>query len=512
MSNRTVGRRIFPLLFLMNGLIARADYSNTVMSLNPVAYWPLNEAPRTDPGLNQMTNEPDLEFQYCGNITPGVASAIAANTNTAATFDGVTSCLIASFRPALSLPAPFTIEGWFRPASASAACVCSCGGFGARRSGWAVYYDPFHGWNFRLHTKNSPAPSLNIEGGDCSVGAWHHVAAVYNGTNGWLYVDGSLAAGPAAVNDFTPNQSGVFTIGTRSDNSFPFNGSADEVVLYTNALPSSVIETHYETGTNPAPSESYAALIKSQKPLLYWKADEALFRSNVLTTNLTLALATSEAMITNSQLQILKIAFNYGSLGDAANGTYLSGVRPGLRGPPFRGFGPTSFACGFESSFGGYIDCTSNALLNITGPMTAIAWVKATPGVKRFQTFLGRGNSSWRADVDWYGIMRWADGNENPDAIGITMVNDGSWHFFAGVYDGATNSVYVDGKLEGVSRTVYPIAGCQCKTIIGSVGDYLSERQFQGSVAQVAIYTNALAAAEILRLYQSAESSRAAYK
>jgi hypothetical protein len=353
---------------------------------------------------------------------------------------------------------------------------------------------------------------LSIEGGDCSVGVWHHVAAVYNGTNGWLYVDGSLAAGPAAAKDFTPNQNGAFTIGTRSDNGFPFNGGADEVVLYTNALSASTIQTHYENGTNPAPSESYAALIDSQKPLLYRRLDEASFRSNAAKTDLALAPAGSEAIPTNSQPEISKIAFNYGSLGEAANGSYVSGVRPSLRGPPFPGFGPGSFACGFDKNVGGYIDCTSNTVLNITGPMTAVAWIKATPGVKRFQTFLGRGNNSWRADVDWFGIMRFADGNENPDAVGITMVNDGLWHFFAGVYDGATNYVYVDGKLEGVSRTVSRITGCECKTIIGSVGDYLSDRQFQGSLAQVAIYTNALEAAEILRLYQSAKPSTSAHK
>jgi hypothetical protein len=508
MSNRSLVRRVSPLIVLMNALITRADYSNTVMSLNPVAYWPLNEQFRTD----QMTNEPDLELKFYGNITLRVAGPIAADTNTAAEFDGASACLFAPFHPALSVPAPFSIEGWFRPGSTSAACICSCGSFGARRSGWALYYDPFHGWNFRLHTQNSPAPSLSIEGGNCSVGAWHHVAAVYNGTNGWLYVDGSLAAGPTAVNDFTPNQNGAFTIGTRSDNGFPFNGSADEVVLYTNALSASGIQSHYENGTNPVPSETYAALIHSQKPLLYWRADEARFRSKAVTMNLALTPVGSEASITKSQPEPSKIALNYGSLGATAKGTYISGARPGLPGPPFPGFGPASFACGFATNNGGYIDCTANALLNITGPMTAIAWVKATPGVKRFQTFLGRGNNSWRADVDWYGIMRWADGNENPDAIGVTPVNDGSWHFFAGVYDGSNNSVYVDGKLEGVSITMHRIAGCQCETIIGSVGDYLSDRQFQGGVAQVAIYTNALEAAEILRLYQSAQSATAAHK
>jgi len=78
------------------------------------------------------------------------------------------------------------------------------------------------------------------------------------------------------------------------------------------------------------------------------------------------------------------------------------------------------------------------------------------------------------------------------------------WHFFAGIYDGGTNYVYLDGKLEGVSRALSRVAGREGKTIIGSVEDYLSDRQFEGSVAQVAIFTNALSAQDILRLYQSA--------
>jgi hypothetical protein len=482
--SRAPGDRILALLLLMSGLSARADYSNTVMSFNPVAYWPLSERPSGPVAVNEGS-DPDLKVYYSGSITSAVAGAIVAETNTAASLDGSTAYLIAPFDPALSLRGPFSIEGWFRPASAFPGCICSCGGFGAKRSGWVIYYEPFHGWNFRLHSHNSPAPSLSIEGGDTSVGVWHHVVAVYDGMNGCLYVDGSLAAGPAPVKEFMPNQDGAFTIGTRNDNLMPFAGGVDEVAVYTNALPASVIHGHHENGTNRSPSEPYASLIRAEHPLLYCRLEDPIPSSPPAT------IATS--------------AINYGSLGAAANGTYMLGARPGSPGPPHTGFGPRSFACKFYPNFGGYVDCLSDARLNITGPMTATAWVKATPGVNRFQTFLGRANLSWRADVDWFGILRWADGNDNPDATGVTAVNDDYWHFFAGAYDGGTNYVYVDGKLQGVVAAPSRIVGCRCKTIIGSVGDYLTDRAFAGSVAQVAIYTNALSAAEILRLYQSAE-------
>jgi hypothetical protein len=165
----------------------------------------------------------------------------------------------------------------------------------------------------------------------------------------------------------------------------------------------------------------------------------------------------------------------------------------------------TSFACEFDPSFGGYVDCTAHAGLNINGPMSAIAWIKATRGVNRFQTFLGRSDLSWRGSVNWYGIMRWTAGNANPDAVGQSRVNDGAWHFFAGAYNGRMNSAYVDGKLEATVAASSSIAGSDGKTLIGTVGDYLHKRQFQGSVAQVAILTNALRAEDILRIYHSAE-------
>jgi hypothetical protein len=484
----------------MGGPNLRADYSNTVLSLKPVAYWPLNEhseRPDGDGALSQLTAHSSHDLYYSEGVT-STAGALVAETNSAVALDGFTGYLAFPLEPSLGLTSPFSVEGWFKPNNAAPACICSCGTFGSQRSGWALYYDPNYGWSFRLHATNSLAPSLNIEGGNSASGVWRHLVAVLDGTNGSLYVDGSLAAGPVAASGFTPTQDRQFTIGTRSDHAFPFGGSVDEVALYTNALAASVIEEHYRSGTNRSPSHSYASLIRRQHPLLYFRLDE---------TNAFTAAVKSSASSPGDEAQIRerRIAFNYGSFGVDVNGTYQLGARPGSPGAPFHGLGSGGFACEFDGSFRGHVNCSSDSRLNITGPMTAIAWIKARPAGNRFQTFLGRSDFSWRADVDWEGLMRWADGKDNSDAVGVTHVNNGKWYFFAGVYDGGTNYVYVNGKLEGISRAFSPVAGSDGPTIIGSVGDYLHDRQFQGSVAQVAIFTNALSAEDILRLYRSAD-------
>jgi len=75
----------------MNAFVARADYSNTVMSFNPAAYWPLNETPGADVASSQTLSNPDLEFHSSGKVTSGVAGAIAADRNTAIALDGSTA-------------------------------------------------------------------------------------------------------------------------------------------------------------------------------------------------------------------------------------------------------------------------------------------------------------------------------------------------------------------------------------------------------------------------------------
>src|SRR6476469_1174671 len=41
---------------LLAPAVSRADYSNTVMSFNPIAYWPLNETNQPPPAATTATN------------------------------------------------------------------------------------------------------------------------------------------------------------------------------------------------------------------------------------------------------------------------------------------------------------------------------------------------------------------------------------------------------------------------------------------------------------------------
>ncbi len=81
-------------------------------------------------------------------------------------------------------------------------------------------------------------------------GQWHHVAAVYDGTNIYLYVDGTLDTSTPATGLIIQNSFPV-CLGENPDAPLPyyFNGAEDEVALYNRALSSQEIQSIYQAGS-----------------------------------------------------------------------------------------------------------------------------------------------------------------------------------------------------------------------------------------------------------------------
>jgi hypothetical protein len=468
-------------------LSARADhaYSNAVMALAPVAYWPLDETNEPPPAGNLATNLGTSGSAYDGYYGSGVATdvpgALVADPDTAASFNGSSGYLDIPYGPVATIGAPFTAEAWLNAEGNSGTyCALSAGQFGSPRAGWLIY-NVGSGWSFRLYNLNGTATSLNLTGGTIDAN-WHHIVAVFDGTNGRLYQDGVLVAGPTAATGYVPNPSTDLTIGARSDGGFVFAGEIDEVAIYTNVLSSTDVQAHYNNGTSTSPSQTYASLILADKPAFYYRLDETI-----------------------SSPSSSVVATNYGSLGATVDGTYLAGTIPGTAGPAGKGFGSVSYGTTFVPAGGGYVDCTTDPGLDITTNITVAAWFKGAPADNRFQSFVGRSDNSWRADLDGNGVAHFADG-PNPDAVGQKFVNDGKWHFFTGVYDGSAVYVYIDGVLDQTNVATAAVSGDpSADTVIGGVGDYIPGRLFKGSVSQVAVFAGSLSASQIQTLYYAGE-------
>jgi hypothetical protein len=357
---------------------ALADYSNTVASLGPVAYWRLNET--QVPPADFATNSGTLGFlgngYYTGSVVHPSTGALANGAGSSATFDRSGAKVSIPYVPALSVAAPFSVEAWVNPGDApppdgqsGLSAVLSCAHMGGNRSGWLIY-QASAGWNFRLYNENGGTTWASVTGGPAPVaGTWYHLAATYDGTNVTVYVNGVATTAVVPAGTFVPNKDGALTVGTRSDTAFSYNGSVDEVAFYTTTLSATEIQAHYANGSSATPAATYASLVKALNPLVYLDFDEPFYIPKEITE--------------------LPLAKNTGSLGAEADGRYMPGSFPGEPGVPYSGMGTNNYSTRFNIGSGGYIDAGVSESLNFFAPFTLVAWFKEDFADGHFTSFIG---------------------------------------------------------------------------------------------------------------------------
>jgi hypothetical protein len=512
------------------------NYFASVVSLNPLAYWPLNETTQATPFGAQNIGTLGLAYDgfYNGNVTYQEAGALAsAATNYAIATDGTNGEVSLPYSLALSNEPPFTVEAWLQSAvPTTAACALACEDANNPRSGWLLYMDETGGagyYNFRAYNKNGTATSIDLQAGTAvAANTWHHVVVVVN-TNGnpapnssgvypagsvtaTLYLDGQLSA-TSPASGYGINDNGAFTIGARSDNGFYFAGEEDEVAYYPTALSSNTIFAHYAAGTNTAPLTPYYQLVKASNPLLFYQLDESG---------------------TYPPESVEPLALNYGASGPSDNGYYLPGTLPAaVPGPNVAGFpgtGSNNVAVTFNHLYwltgsasgngtpgiSGFVDVPFNYYdsLNVLSPVTMAAWIQAAPtkGRTGWECFFGRGDSSLRLQLldnepAADSIMQFGDSGLYVNGTGAAAnPNDGNWHFVVGTWDAETMSIYVDGLLNGTN--IYPNlpGGNTTEDLtIGESPDNEPNRVFDGNMAQVALFAYALSPAQVQSLYDAAQ-------
>lgn len=456
------------------------QYATAVQAFNPAGYWRLNETQQPT-GQGIATNLGSLGASANGTyqgVPAWVSGALPGNSNQAATISG--DYVQVPYINALSLDAPFTIEAWLKPAAVQTtgnfACALACGEFASPRSGWLIYQSST-GWNLRMYNQNGITTSLSIEGGTVPVaGTWYHVAAVYDGSTATIYVNGVGVSG--VPTGFVPNVDGALTLGIRSDQTFPFNGTMDEVAIYGSVLSAATVLGHYQNGTNRTPATPYPQLIQAANPLAYFRLDQPI---------------------------PLPVANNLGTVGTIANGIYEPGAAPGQPGVPYAGLGNSNYSCRLNG-LAGYVN-VPNTAVNLTGPITLMAWVKANQANGNVQSVLSRGAASYHLDLNENGVPGFCDGQSSAKEIyGTNRVDDGLWHHLAGVYDGAHSQyLYVDGQLAASSTTATTaVAGNANDLWIGGSPEAGPTGIFSGLLDEVAVFTNALSAAQVRQVFDSA--------
>jgi hypothetical protein len=537
---------------------AQSSYSNAVMSLNPVAYWPLTEtaapAPEdmytaTNLGTAQAAANGFYETWWTNsgstfvlsnvNNTVHPAGLIAGDGDTAMKCGGTGQYLVVPRAtngvtiPAVTLQAPFSVEFWVQINSTNAQRqILAEGGntvefpdYGNAlgQGGIEVGINKNH---FYWKTYNGPG---GVNGGTSLAApndanfsnAVDHVVLTFDGAKKTIYVNGvavvssTLTSKNSQGQVFVPDAVSPLIIGDgtelgTSSGVLPYDGTIDEFAIYPTLLSPSAIANHYMTGTNPAPATSYVQTVLADSPTIYLRLGEPAFTAPALTS--------------------LPVATNYGILGASANGLYQPGTAPGSAGPSYGGFGSPSYAVALNG-FNGGVDVGGGSLpslLNPTGsqPMTIMTWFRGNPADAgpRIQALVSHGTNSFRLGIDNVPANYFNPGAGPQISVNSTNsyvqlagmdLNDGQWHLATGVSDGTNDFLYLDGLLVSSATSVTNIPGNLRDLILGGDPFFLGPLPsapvgyrgglfYDGSIAQVAYFTNALSATQIQQVFSAA--------
>jgi len=209
-------------------------------------------------------------------------------------------------------------------------------------------------------------------------------------------------------------------------------------------------------------------------------------------------------------------AANSGSLAAMAAGQFLGGSTPGVAGPrapEFPGFEPGNLAARFDGP-DGRVEVPYSAALNPAEAFTIEAWVKpARAGgptawvVSSMDVDGGRNGyalaQDYTAKNEWE--FRLGDGNGYVAMPHGGTVDPTRWQYVAGVFDGTTARLYVNGALAASSTLARPFnPNTREKLLIGGRVNAPNPYYYAGDVDEVAVTARALSAEDIAARYRMA--------
>jgi hypothetical protein len=341
----------------------------------------------------------------------------------------------------------FTIEFWFKAGGSSGGMLVNSGGY-TTATGYtgATSVDR---WVY-LNSSNQLEFGLGSGANDLAAGTytnatnagWHLVDAVASNVSGvqtnTLYVDG-ISIGSTATGDTATHSNQSWRVGCDDTNNLnlsptnnAFNGSMDDVAIYTTALSQARVTAHY--GAKAA--ATYSTTINSDSPTLYWRLDDP-----------------------DAKLQLTD------SSGNGHTGHYLGIATGGSATLSASGAllhaQSTSTAATYSSAWG--VNGTSQNVA--TGyAATEEAWFKTANGYANGGTILALCNTN-SVFAGAYERLLWMDntGKVNFGAFpsGTVKVistassyNDGNWHMVDASVGAAGQKLYIDGSLVASDVTV----------------------------------------------------------
>jgi hypothetical protein len=487
-------------LALAATLPAGADnYQSAVVSQSPVGYWRLDDTVQppvlpiyaADLGklgaAGEGTNVLDAIRGQPGALFESSATSYRfSNPGWVVTYLG--SHVDVAGNTSLNPNGPFSVELWAKPSSQAPdlfSPVCSLDASensNNSREGYIIYYDGSStNWNFRIGGTNGYVG--NVSGGTATPGVWQHIVATYSGSSVALYVNGAQVASGALTGAFVPNSTQPFRIGATTIPNRTFDGWIEEVAFYSLALDGDTIKEHYDVGSTNG--TAYPAQVLSGGPVGYWRLGEPGDPA----------------------------APNLGTLGAAANGSYVYDAIPGQPGPAtpaFAGFVTANKAVSFNG-VSGYVSVPA---LNLdTNTVTITAWVmpNGSQNSRAGLVVSDAGTTAAGLTMDVVAGLGLSYNWNNDEAAyewdSFLTLSDSVWNFVALVVQPTEADLYVVDSTNAsdfTGATNYITHAVQDFEGVTLIGDDSGQTNFDGSICQVAIFNRSLGAGDVYSEYAAA--------
>jgi hypothetical protein len=231
-------------------LVGRS-YKDTVLDSGPAGYWRLGETSGTT-AADVLGASPGT---YENGVLLGSAGPLAADGDTAASFDAVDDDVVGPDAFGYAGRAPMSVDFWLNPSTAGQNAwrpiVDKQSGTSTSRDGWAVWLGPANDATYgnRIAFDRWLGTTHDFYSGNVQlpVGSWSHVAVTYDGTTITFYVNGVY---DTSGTDTLSTNNATQPLRIASDAAVPdrYGGLLDEVALYSRALSPTEVKLHYDSG------------------------------------------------------------------------------------------------------------------------------------------------------------------------------------------------------------------------------------------------------------------------
>ncbi len=477
-----------------NNTTSSATSSVTISASNPSTYvtdvqgdgasdfWRFDEA-AGNPSVYDWTGFSDLATGT--GLTRGVAGA-TNDSDAATSFDGTANGGAAT-QSAITGPNTFTLETWINTTTTSGGKII---GFGDQPVGGTsgsydrhVYMDNAGHIIFGVYNNGVNTVSSN---GTYNDGQYHQIVASLSGAGMVLYIDGKKVGSNQGTTSGQP-YSGYWRIGGDNLGGWPsqpasnnFAGTIDDTAIYPTALSLTQVQKHYlDSGRTlnipPAPTDRYGKAVYADSPDLYWRLDEN-------------GGPTAKDASPNGDDGIYNQIAGYQTpsnvTGSNGTGVTLDGASSQIDSSQSVS-NPTVYSeelwFNTTTTRGGKLIGFGDNQVGSSNNYDRHVWM-LNSGQLEFGTYTGQTNTITSAG----------------------SYNDGNWHQLVATQGPAGMVLYVDGKSVGTN----PTTGAQSYTGYWKVGGDVTwggsdSWYFAGAVDEVAVYSSALTAAQVLTHYKA---------